>query len=114
MLAAQLATVCAPALLFTVWSAPLVNDGGSFTELTVIVKVCGAEVSTPPFAVPPLSLSKIVIVAEPFAFVAGMKLNAPFELTVGADENRLAFVLPVTWKVSVCPDSSAGPAEILM
>src|ERR1043166_2588226 len=69
---AQLGTVCAPALLFTVWSAPLVNDGASFPEFTVIVKVCDAEVSTPPLAVPPLSWSVRLIVAEPLALAAGV------------------------------------------
>ena len=29
--------------------------GASFTAFTVMVKVCGALVSTPPLAVPPLS-----------------------------------------------------------
>ena len=36
---AQLATDCAPAEAATVWSAPLVKEGGSFTGLTVTVKV---------------------------------------------------------------------------
>jgi hypothetical protein len=50
----------------------LVNDGASLTGVTVIVKVWEAEVSTPPFATPPLSFKEIVIVAEPFAFAAGV------------------------------------------
>ena len=52
---AQPATVCAPASSSTVWSAPFVKDGASLTSVTVIVNVCGADVSTPPFAVPPSS-----------------------------------------------------------
>ena len=49
--------VCAPASSSTVWSAPLVNARRVVDRVTVIVKVCGAEVSTPPLAVPPLSCS---------------------------------------------------------
>src|ERR1700694_1198850 len=77
-----------------------------------MVNVCGAEVSAPPFAVPPLSLRTMVMVAEPLAFVAGVKVKAPAELMAGAEEKRPAFVLFVTWKVSVWPDSSGGPAEM--
>ena len=69
---AQPATVCAPASSRTVWSAPLVKLGASLTGVTVIVNVCGARVSTPPLAVPPLSLSVSVIVAVPMAFGAGV------------------------------------------
>src|ERR1041385_2880145 len=49
----------------------LVTDGVSAIGLTVIVKLCGADVSWPPLAVPPLSTSTIVMVAMPFAFGAG-------------------------------------------
>jgi hypothetical protein len=42
------------------------------TGVVVIVKVCDGEVSTPPFAVPPLSLRFIVIVAVPPVFAAGV------------------------------------------
>ena len=55
-------------MAFTDWSGPLVNEGASFTELTVMVKFFGAEVSVPP----PLSLSTTVIVAEPKASAAGV------------------------------------------
>jgi len=41
-------------------------------RLTLMTKVCGALVSTPPFAVPPLSCSVMVIVAEPVTFDAGV------------------------------------------
>ena len=56
----------------TVWSGPFVNDGASSTTLTVIVNVWDAEVSAPPFAVPPLSLRLTVIVADPLAGLALM------------------------------------------
>ena len=46
--------------------------GASFTGVTVIVKLWGADVSTPPPAVPPLSCSTTVIVAVPFAFGAAV------------------------------------------
>ena len=46
--------------------------GGWLTLVTVMVNVCAAEVSTPPFAVPPLSLRLRVIVAEPKVLTAGV------------------------------------------
>src|SRR5438552_2518096 len=81
--------------------------------LTVILKVCGAEVSTPPKAVPPLSMSLTVTIAVPVTFVAGVKVKAPVELTAGCDENR-ALLSFVTRKASVWADSLAGPLEIFV
>ena len=49
-------TVCGPGTLLT---------GASLTALTVTLKV-RVTLSTPPFAVPPPSLTVTVIVAEPF------------------------------------------------
>ena len=46
--------------------------GGSLTAVTAMVKDCGAEVSWPPLAVPPLSLSSTVMVALPLALGAGV------------------------------------------
>ena len=69
---AQGLTVCAPASSLTVWSAPLVKLGAWFTGVMVMTKVCAAEVSTPPFAVPPLSDRVSVIVAVPDTLVAGV------------------------------------------
>ena len=46
--------------------------GASLTAVTVMVKVCGADVSTPPFAVPPLSVSCTRDVAVPLALAAGV------------------------------------------
>src|SRR5207237_1942042 len=57
---AQFATVWAPTLALTDWSGPLVNEGASLTELTVMVKFFGADVSCPPLAGPPLFLSTTV------------------------------------------------------
>ncbi len=51
--------------------------GAELMRLTVIVKVCAADVSTPPLAVPPLSCSKTVTVAVPKAFSAGVYVSVP-------------------------------------
>jgi len=61
-----------PTIRVPVIAGGMVLTGGSFTGFTVIVNVCDAEVSTPPFAVPPLSESVNVTVAEPLAFAAGV------------------------------------------
>jgi hypothetical protein len=50
----------------------LSSTGASLTAVTLIVKVWAALVSMPPLAVPPLSCSRTVIVAEPFALAAGV------------------------------------------
>ena len=47
---AQPLTLCAPESSSTVWSAPFVKLGASFTGVTVIVNVCVALSCTPPFA----------------------------------------------------------------
>ncbi len=67
---AQPVNDCAPAFSRTVLSPPLVNDGASFTAVTVIVIVWVALVSEPPLAVPPLSWSLTDTVARPLAFAA--------------------------------------------
>ena len=72
MAVAHPAMVWATASSSTVWSAPLVKDGASFTPVTVMVKVCVAEVSIPPLEVPPLSEMDTVTVAEPLALAAGV------------------------------------------
>ena len=56
-----------------------VSVGGSFTALTVTVKVLVLE-STPPLLVPPLSLMMTVIVATPLALAAGVKVKTPVAL----------------------------------
>ena len=60
-------TVCAPASSSTVWSAPFGEARRVVDRRHVIVNVCDALTSTPPFAVPPLSLASSVIVAAPLA-----------------------------------------------
>ena len=70
-------TVCAPASSLMVWSAPFTNVGSSFTAFTVMVNVCVANVSSPPLAVPPLSLSTTETVATPLAFDASVYVSVP-------------------------------------
>ena len=103
-------TNCAPASSATVSSAPLVKLGASLTGVSVIVKFCVAEVSKPPFAVPPLSWRRSVRLAEPFAFGAVVKLSAPVGDTAGGTENMPGLSFAVMVKLTVCADSLAGPA----
>ena len=53
------------------------------TAVIVIVNVCGADVSTPPLAVPPSSCATTVTVAVPLAFGAEVYVSVPFEATAG-------------------------------
>ena len=86
--------------------------GASLTAVTVIVKVCAALVSTPG-EVPPLSTAKPVTVATPLALAAGVKVRVPAVLMAGWTLNS-ALLLFVTVKLTVCADSFAGPAEMLV
>jgi hypothetical protein len=86
--------------------------GTSFTAVTVITNVCAALVSTPPFAVPPLSVSTSVIVAVPLAFASAVYVNVPLLATAGPTLKSAAFVLPVTVKLTVCALSFVGPARM--
>ena len=70
------ATVCAPLSSFTVWSPPFVKLGASLTESTVIVNV-RVLLSTPPLAVPPLSVTVTVIVAVPCWLATGVYFSEP-------------------------------------
>ena len=79
---------CAPESCATVTSAPLRKRGASLTELWVMVNVCAAAASTPPFAVPPLSASVTVTVATPNASAAGVKLSSPPDEIAGCTRKR--------------------------
>ena len=79
----------------------MVKVGASFTAVTSMMKLCVAEVSTPPLAVPPLSWMLIVIVAVPFAFAAGVYVSVPVALTAGATANRAGFVFPTMLKWTI-------------
>src|SRR5207247_5571176 len=108
---AQFGTLCAPLSSSTAWSGPFVNDGATLIGCTSMTNVCAADVSMPPFAVPPLSDSVSVIVAAPIVFVAGVYVSVPFAATAGPAENSAGLLLPVTLNVSVWP-LSFGPALI--
>ncbi|MPN60846.1 hypothetical protein SDC9_208579 [bioreactor metagenome] len=82
--------------------------GASLTVLTVMVKVCVADVSTPPLATPPLSFNVTLTVATPLALAAGVYVNLPVLLIAGCAENK-ALLLFVTVNVRICPLSFAGP-----
>src|SRR5262245_12564248 len=78
-----------------------------------MANVCEALVSTPPLLVPPLSCNRTVTVADPFAFNAGVYVSFPVVSTAGNTENSVSlFVL--TRKLRDCPDSSVGPAVMLV
>ena len=74
-------------------------------------KVTAALESSPPFAVPPLSLATTVTVALPNAFAAGAYVSVPPELTAGCVEKRPELVLE-TANVTFWLASLAGPGEI--
>ena len=76
--------------------------------MIVNVNVCGAEVSCPPLAVPPLSSAVTVTTASPVALVAGMKLRVPVGLMAGCTLKRALLSL-VTVKVTLWPASLGGP-----
>ena len=103
-------TVCAPASSNTVWSAPLVKLGASFTGVAVMMKFCTAEVSTPPLVVPPSSCTRRLRLAVPLMFGAVVKVSTPVGDTAGATENIAGLSFAVMVKVRVCADSLAGPA----
>ena len=75
------------------------------------MNVCGALVSTPPLAVPPLSCSCTVTSVLPLALGAGVNVSVPVAEIAGATVNS-AGLAGVTRKLSVCAASSAGPALI--
>jgi hypothetical protein len=65
-------TTADPVSSLTVRLAPTVSTGASLTAVTVMVKSCAGEVSTPPFAVPPLSARTTLTVAVPLVLGAGV------------------------------------------
>src|SRR5207244_806061 len=83
----------------TVTLPPGVKLGASLTGVIVSVNVCGAEVSLPPFAVPPSSCAVTVTVGVPFGATDGCTL-------------KIALLSLVVVKETVCAFSSAGPALI--
>src|SRR5688500_12794004 len=78
--------------------------GPSLTAVTVMVNVCAAEVSTPPFAVPPLSDRVTVTVAVPVALSAGVKESTPVEVIDGCTR-KSELLLFDTLNETVCEPS---------
>src|SRR2546428_201450 len=70
--------------------------------------------SAPPLVVPPLSCNTSMMVAEPLASGAGVKLRVPFGVIAGPAENKPGLVLPVTRKLTDWLDSFAGPARMFV
>ncbi|OPZ11022.1 MAG: hypothetical protein BWZ07_02304 [Alphaproteobacteria bacterium ADurb.BinA280] len=86
------------------------TTGASFCAVTVMLSVCAAEISTPPFAVPPLSRSTMDIEALPLASAAGVKLSVPSAASAGAIWNSAGLLLPEISKVRVC--AAGSPSSI--
>src|SRR3954469_665500 len=76
-----------------------------------MVKVCVAEVSTPPLAVPPLSVMRRMMVATPSAAGLVAKLSTPVDETDGPALNKPGLSLAVISNDTVC-EPSLGPAEM--
>ena len=114
MAVAQLGTVCAPASSLTVWLAPGVKLGASLTAVDRDRRsVCVARLVH-------AAVGRAAVVVEPQRDRRGAEgvgrrrvgQRCRLALTAGPAENSAALVLLVTVKVSVWPDSSAGPALI--
>ena len=110
MFVAQFVTVTAGASSSRVRFGPTVKLGASFTGFTVIVNEIVALVSSPPFAVRPLSFKKTVTVAEPFAFGVSVNVKVPSGAIAGKTEKsaRSATLGTLTVKVKVWPASSVA------
>ena len=68
------------------------NDGGSFSALTVIVNVW-LDSLMPPLSVPPSSPSVAVTSALPLASGTGVKVRVPVALSVGPLANNAGLSL---------------------
>ena len=90
-----------------------VTVGALFTASTVILKVCTALVSTPLFAVPPLSRPATLIIATPLELTAGVKVTVPFAATAGW-LLKSPLLLLETMNATVSPDSFAGPVTMFV
>ena len=66
----------------------------------MIVNVCAALVSAPPFAVPPLSCSCTVTTADPVTLVVVVYVRVPFGAIAGCTANS-ALLLLLTMKFNV-------------
>src|SRR2546425_125208 len=75
-----------------------------------MVNVCAALVSAPPLAVPPSSLSEMVMVAEPLAFAAGVYVSVPLAATAGWAENSAVLSLLLN-NTATCQIYSLAPDD---
>ena len=100
--------MCGPESSFTVWSPRSVNEGSSLTEFTVIVNVWLGAVSSPPFKVPPLSVTNTVTVALPEASAVSVYVSSPFA-SIAGPAAKSAALSSVTVYVNVWAASSAPP-----
>ena len=85
-----------------------VATGAWLIACTRMEKTCATEVSPPPCSLPPLSLSRTVIVAEPMALVAGVNERVPFGVIAGCAENNAERSL-LTRNTTAWVASLAGP-----
>src|SRR6201991_3513768 len=97
----------APLSSFTVTFAPVLNEGSSLTEFTVIVNVCVGDVSSPPLAVPPSSDRYTLTTAVPFAFAAGVNERLPVTSSMSGCTVNNALLSLLTLNVSVCVTSGS-------
>ena len=86
-------------------------SGASLIALTVMTKVCGSDVSSPPLAVPPSSWTYSVMFATPFLLAAGVNVSVPSEATAGPAEKSVGLSLLSITNVTPWPPS-LGPAEM--
>ena len=105
MAVAHAVRTAGPESSMTMTSAPLLKVGASLTGVTVMRAVTGGLVA------PALSVRATAMVAEPWAFGAGVKVRRPVEPIDGATANRPGLSL-MTAKVDVWAASSAGPGEM--
>ena len=75
------------------------------------MNVCGALVSLPPLAVPPLSTARTVTVAPPSASRVGVYVSVPSGAIAGWTAKSPGLLLE-TVKVTLSEASSAGPGVI--
>ena len=88
------------------------DDTAGALAVTVTVKVCGELVSTPPLAVPPLSWAVTVTVTVP-GTPMGVNVSVPSDAIAGCAVKSALFGFD-RLKLTVCPLSFAGPAEMFV
>ena len=102
---------CAPASSGIVTAPPPSTTGASFTPRTSSTKVA-LVVSSPPFAVPPLSRTVTVTAAEPCASGAGVYVRTPAGLTEAACEEGRTVVCRRHRQCLLCLVGRAARANV--